>query len=224
MDFFFKKPPKRVRVGFGFYQKTWNPVIYIVTKIPSYIYIVINPNISYSSFHFSIQLTPPPLFSSAYTSASHFFNSQSHSLPISPLAQLPYLSSPPSLSPSSKAILTLSLTVSHGRFSLFISQLSHSHSHKPISSQAQPQLRFVLAVVVLTPPRPPFFFFSFFWVQFISNSQSCEFVFVFVILKGKIIDLKFVFVISVFMFVIVFEFVSVFVILGQKIINQNLCF
>ena len=46
----------------------------------------------------------------------------------------------------------------------------------------------------------------------------------FVILKGKIIDLKFVFVISVFMFVIVFEFVSVFVILGQKIINQNLCF
>ena len=51
----------------------------------------------------------------------------------------------------------------------------------------------------------------------------------FVILKGKIIDLKFVFVISVFMisvfmFVIVFRFVSVFVILGQKIINQNLCF
>ena len=46
----------------------------------------------------------------------------------------------------------------------------------------------------------------------------------FVILKGKIIDLKFVFVISVFIFVIVFGFVSVFVILGQKIINQNLCF
>ena len=46
--------------------------------------------------------------------------------------------------------------------------------------------------------------------------------FVFVILKGKIIDLTFVFGISVFMFVIVFGFV--FVILGQKIINQNLCF
>ena len=42
------------------------------------------------------------------------------------------------------------------------------------------------------------------------------------ILKGKIIDLTFVFRISVFMFVIVFGFV--FVILGQKIINQNLCF
>ena len=41
----------------------------------------------------------------------------------------------------------------------------------------------------------------------------------FVILKGKIIDLTFV-----FMFVIVFGFVSVFMILGRKIINQNLCF
>ena len=42
------------------------------------------------------------------------------------------------------------------------------------------------------------------------------------ILKGKIIDLIFVFVISVFMFVIVFGFVSVFVfvILGQKIIIE----
>ena len=69
--------------------------IYTVTKIPSYIYIVINPNISYSSFHFSIQLTPPPFFSSAHTSASHFFNSQSHSLLISPPAQLRYLSPPP---------------------------------------------------------------------------------------------------------------------------------
>ena len=51
-----------------------------------------------------------------------------------------------------------------------------------------------------------------------SNSQ-CEFVFVIVILKGKIIDSKFVFRISVFMFVIVFGFVFVFVILGQKIID-----
>jgi len=41
---------------------------------------------------------------------------------------------------------------------------------------------------------------------------------VFVILKRKIIDLKFVFRISVFMFVIVF------VILGRKIINRSLCF
>ena len=46
------------------------------------------------------------------------------------------------------------------------------------------------------------------------------FMFVFVILKGKIIDLKFEFVISVFMFVIVFGFVFVFVILGRKIINK----
>ena len=44
------------------------------------------------------------------------------------------------------------------------------------------------------------------------------------ILKGKIVDLKSVFVISVFMFVIVFGFMFVFVILGQKIINQNFCF
>ena len=48
--------------------------------------------------------------------------------------------------------------------------------------------------------------------------------FVFVILKGKIIDLTFVFRISVFMFVIVFGFVFVIVILGQKIINRSLCF
>ena len=41
----------------------------------------------------------------------------------------------------------------------------------------------------------------------------------FVILKGKIIDLTFVFRIFVFMFVIVFGFVFVFVILGWKIIN-----
>ena len=45
---------------------------------------------------------------------------------------------------------------------------------------------------VLAPPRPPFFFSSFI------SSQSCEFVFmisvfVFVTLKGKIINLKFVF-------------------------------
>ena len=44
------------------------------------------------------------------------------------------------------------------------------------------------------------------------------------ILKGKIIDLAFVFLIFEFMFMIVFRFVSVFVILGRKIINQNLCF
>ena len=56
-----------------------------------------------------------------------------------------------------------------------------------------------------------------------SNSQ-CEFVFVIVILKGKIIDPKFVFRISVFMFVIVFGFVFVFVILGRKIIDRSLCF
>ena len=42
------------------------------------------------------------------------------------------------------------------------------------------------------------------------------------ILKGKIIDLKFMYVIYVF--VSVFGFVFVFVILGLKIINQNLCF
>ena len=46
----------------------------------------------------------------------------------------------------------------------------------------------------------------------------------FVILKGKIVDLKSVFVIYVFMFVIVFGFLFVFVILGEKIINQNFCF
>ena len=45
---------------------------------------------------------------------------------------------------------------------------------------------------VLAPPRSPFFFFGFI------SSQSCEFVFmifvfVFVTLKGKIINLKFVF-------------------------------
>ena len=73
-----EKNLNRVRVGFGFYYKTRNParnsVIYIITKIPSYIYIVINPNISHSSFHFSIQLphlsslqlTPSPLISSAH--------------------------------------------------------------------------------------------------------------------------------------------------------------
>ena len=79
----------------------------------------------------------------------------------------------------------------------------------------------------LAPPRSPsfsfFFFLFFFWVQFVSNSQ-CEFVFVIVILKGKIIDPKVVFRISVFMFVIVFGFVSVFVILGRKIIDRSLCF
>ena len=46
----------------------------------------------------------------------------------------------------------------------------------------------------------------------------------FVILKGKIIDLTFVFRISMFMFVIVFGFVFVFVILAWKIINQSSCF
>ena len=46
----------------------------------------------------------------------------------------------------------------------------------------------------------------------------------FVILKGKMVDLKSVLVIFVFMFVIVFGFVFVFVILGRKIINQNFCF
>ena len=46
----------------------------------------------------------------------------------------------------------------------------------------------------------------------------------FVILKGKIVDLKSVFVMSVFMFVIVFGFMFVFVILGWKILNQNFCF
>ena len=40
------------------------------------------------------------------------------------------------------------------------------------------------------------------------------------ILKGKMVDLKFVLVIFVFMFVIVFGFVFVFVILGQKIIIE----
>ena len=84
----------------------------------------------------------------------------------------------------------------------------------------------------LAPPRSPFF--SFFWVQFVSmwvcvcdferenhKSKICVW---FVILKGKIIDLTFVFRIFVFMFVIVFGFVFVFVILGQKIINRSLCF
>ena len=74
----------------------------------------------------------------------------------------------------------------------------------------------------LAPLRSPSFsssfFFFFFWVQFVSNSQY-EFVFVIAILKGKIIDPKFVFRISVFMFVIVFGFVLVFVILGRKIID-----
>ena len=46
----------------------------------------------------------------------------------------------------------------------------------------------------------------------------------FVILKGKIVNLKYVFVIYVFMFVIVFGFMFVFVILGWKILNQNFCF
>ena len=45
------------------------------------------------------------------------------------------------------------------------------------------------------------------------------FVFVFVILKGKTINLKFVFVISMFMFVFVLGFVFVFVILDRKMIN-----
>ena len=43
-------------------------------------------------------------------------------------------------------------------------------------------------------------------------------------LKGKIIDLTFVFRISMFMFVIMFGFVFVFAILGRKIINRILCF
>ena len=170
---FNKKNPKRFRVGFGFYQKTRNPVIYIVTKIPSYIYIVINPNISYSLFHFSIQLTPPPLFSSAHTSAPHFFSSQSHSLLISSPVQLPYLSLPLSLSPSSQAVLALSLTVSHDRFSFFNSQLSHSHSHKPTSSQAQAQLRFILTVLDLTPPCSPFFFSGFSSSQILNHVSLC---------------------------------------------------
>ena len=59
-----------------------------------------------------------------------------------------------------------------------------------------------------------FFLFSRF------SSSQCEFVFVFVILKGKITDLTFLFGISLFMFVIVFGFV----ILGQKIINGSLWF
>ena len=139
----------------------------IVTKIPSYIYIVINPNISYSSFHFSIQLTHLPLFSSAHTSASRFFSSQSHSLPISLSAQLPYLS------PPSQAVLALSLTISHSRLSLFISQLSHSHGHKPISSQAQAQLRFVLTVADLTPPHSPFFFSRFSSSQILNHMSLC---------------------------------------------------
>ena len=46
----------------------------------------------------------------------------------------------------------------------------------------------------------------------------------FVVLKGKIIDLTFVFRISMFMFVIMFGFVFAFVILGWKIINRSLCF
>ena len=92
-----------------------NPVIYLITKIPSYIYILINPNISHSSFHFSIQLprlsslqlTPPPLISSAH----NLTHSQSHRRPNCPTF--------------------LRRSSSHRRPKL--SQLSHSLSHMAAS-------------------------------------------------------------------------------------------
>ena len=67
------------------------------------------------------------------------------------------------------------------------------------------------------------------WLWFLkgkNENHRSEICVWFVILKGKMVDLKFVLVIFVFMFVIVFGFgfVFVFVILGQKIINQNFCF
>ena len=119
-------------------------------------------------------------------------------------------------------------TVSHGRLSLYISQLSYSYGHKPASSRAQVQLSTLSTpfhpcrhrshtvaqpsaplnfltqglTTSLAPPHSPLFFFFFGF----NSSQSCEllFVFMFVILKGKIIDLKFVFMVSVFIFVFVF--------------------
>ena len=121
-------------------------------------------------------------------------------------------------------------TVSHGRLSLYISQLSYSYGHKPASSRAQVQLSTLSTpfhpcrhrshtvaqpsaplifltqglTTSLAPPHSPLF--SFFFFLGFNSSQSCEFLFVFmfVILKGKIIDLKFVFMVSVFIFVFVF--------------------
>ena len=157
------------------------------------------------------------------TSPAHYLI---HSITLSQLSHsLSHTATSPQAVKHRQSVATLS-HCRHTITSLQLSTLSSLNSVRPYCRQSH--CRTALFSLPLSSSSPmasrprstsiSIFFFFFFWVQFISNSQY-EFVFVIVILKGKIIDPKFVFRISVFMFVIVFGFVLVFVILGWKIID-----
>ena len=160
------------------------------------------------------------------------------SLPQLPLILWSYFNSRPQ--PLTPLVSHLNLTSPVHNLTHLVSafSLTVSHSHKPISSQAQavavadltlsphsykptalyslnsisssplPISHYRIALCPshlprpwphgLAPPRSPFFPFFLFFIYFLffiffsgSNLSQCEFVFV--ILKGKIIDLKFVF-------------------------------
>ena len=146
----------------------------------------------------ALSLTPQP----------HISSSQSHSLCLSPFThsltwpQAHKQSNTSSRRRQSHTIATRSQAynslLSQLHFVLTVTDLTLSHSPLPLSSSSP------------MASRPRFTSISIFFSGL--NSSQCEFVFV--ILKGKIIDLAFVFRIFVFMFVIVFGFMFVFVILG----------
>ena len=184
--------------------------LYIQLLKYPHIYIVINPKIFYSSFHFSLQpytshfTLRPSLISSAH---------HSHSLTISltlnltagPTAQ-PLTASPSSQCRPKLSQLSHSLSHTTASPSSSLSSLTHTatspqvvkHRHNSLLSQ----LYFIIAVADLalshnplhisssslmasqphdlTPPRSPFFFFFSFFFFGFSSSQSCEFVIVFV--------------------------------------------
>ena len=168
------------RVGF-LWKSGPNPgpdlVIYITTKIPSYIYIyiAINPNISLLHF-ISAHLQP----------ASHLYHSHSQisiSLTLNlTFGQLPNLSSPVQLSPPSQAFIavlrSVNVTVYHrSRFVLF----------------CLGSLWFGTFGIVREFGFFFFFFFLRIWFGFVIFVLGFVFVFVFVILKVKIKNLKFLY-------------------------------
>ena len=242
--FFFLKTQSGSGLGSSFYKKpetrpVYDPITLKLQTPPPYIYscnvnpisLTQLPLIIWSYFNF----TPSDPHAFSLTPSPHISSSQSHSLCLSSLTHC--LTRPQAHKQSSTGSLSLILHCRHTVTSLQLSTLSTSFVLTVVDlTIAQPSAPLIFLAHGLTASlhlNLHFFLFSFLgsvrlnvslclWFKRENHrSKICVWI---VVLKGKIIDLIFVFRISVFMFVIVFGFVFVFVILGRKIINRSLCF
>ena len=202
---FKKKTQSGSGSGSGFIKKTQNPTqitpgyIYIITKLPSHIYIVKNPKLFYSSPRFNSHLCLSLFISQLSHTHGHKPTTHTTTSPQADWA-VKHKHSPLPLSSSSRHRCTgftphsrrIGSLLSQLRFVLAVADLTLSHSPLPLSSSSP------MATSVTRPHSTSFsifFLFLFFWVQFASIMWVCVCLCVYDFWKGnmKTIDLKFVF-------------------------------